>query len=85
MMMNMIEEKEFSKLQGLEHFIINCVRKEKHISHYSLEEAVEVARKVGARHTWITHLSHQLPCHQELIDELPSDIAPAFDGLKLEI
>ena len=83
--MNMIEEKEFSKLQGLEHFIINCVRKEKHISHYSLEEAIEVARKVGARHTWITHLSHQLPRHQELIEELPPDIAPAFDGLKLEI
>ena len=83
--MNMIEEQEFSKLQGLEHFIINCVRKEKHISHYSLEEAVEVARKVGARHTWITHLSHQLPRHQELIEELPPDIAPAFDGLKLEI
>ena len=81
--MNLIEEKEFSKLQGLEHFIINCVKRGKHISHYSLEEAIEVAEKVGARHTWITHLSHQLPRHQALTEELPENIAPAYDGLKL--
>ena len=81
--MNLIEEKEFSKLQGLEHFIINCVKRGKHISHYSLEEAIEVAEKVGARHTWITHLSHQLPRHQTLTEELPENIAPAYDGLKL--
>ena len=81
--MNLIEEKEFSKLQGLEHFIINCVKRGKHISHYSLEEAIEVAEKVGARHTWITHLSHQLPRHQVLTEELPENIAPAYDGLKL--
>ena len=81
--MNLIKEKEFSKLQGLEHFIINCVKRGKHISHYSLEEAIEVAEKVGARHTWITHLSHQLPRHQVLTEELPENIAPAYDGLKL--
>ena len=82
--MNFIDEDEFTKLQGLDHFIINCVKRGKHISHYSLEEAIEVAQKVGAHHTWITHLSHQLPCHQELATELPENIAPAFDGLQLE-
>ena len=45
---------------------------------------IEIAQKVGAQHTWITHLSHQLPCHQELAAELPKNISPAFDGLKLE-
>ena len=82
--MNKIDEQEFKKLEGLEHFIINCVRRGKHISHYSLEEAIEIAQKVGAQHTWLTHLSHQLPCHQELAAELPENISPAFDGLKLE-
>ena len=82
--MNKIDGQEFKKLEGLEHFIINCVRRGKHISHYSLEEAIEIAQKVGALHTWITHLSHQLPCHQELAAELPKNISPAFDGLKLE-
>ena len=79
--MNYIPDEEFNKLKGLDHFIINCVRRGKHISHYSLEEAVEVASKVGAKHTWLTHLSHQLPPHAELTAELPQGILPAYDGL----
>jgi phosphoribosyl 1,2-cyclic phosphate phosphodiesterase len=82
--MNHIPEEEFAKLEGLDHFIINCVKYGKHISHYSLEEAVEVARKVGARNSWLTHLSHQLPCHEELSAELPEGIKPAYDGLILQ-
>lgn len=82
--MNHIPEEEFEKLRGLEHFVINCVKYGKHISHYSLEEAVAVAGKVGARHTWLTHLSHQLPCHETLAAELPEGILPAYDGLEIE-
>ena len=82
--MNHIPEEEFKKLEGLEHFVINCVRCGKHISHFSLEEAVAVAQKVGARHSWLTHLSHQLPCYQKLLSELPEGILPAYDGLILK-
>ena len=82
--MNHIPEEEYSKLQGLDHFIINCVRRGRHISHYSLEQAIEVAEKVGAKHSWLTHLSHQLPCHEELTKELPGGCLPAFDGLVIE-
>lgn len=81
--MNNIPEEEFVKLQGLEHFVINCVKYGKHISHYSLEEAVAVAQKVGARHSWLTHLSHQLPSHAKLAEELPEGILPAYDGLTI--
>ncbi len=82
--MNYIPEQEFSKLEGLDHFVINCVRRGKHISHFSLEEAVAVAQKVGARHSWLTHLSHQLPRYEELCKELPENIRPAYDGLVIE-
>ncbi len=82
--MNHIPEEEFEKLQGLDHFIINCVRHGKHISHYSLEEAVGVAQRVGAKYSWLTHLSHQLPTYNELAAELPEGILPAYDGLILE-
>ncbi len=82
--MNHIPESEFEKLQGLDHFVINCVKYGKHISHYSLEEAVAVAQKVGAKHSWLTHLSHQLPCHSELAADLPAGILPAYDGLIIE-
>ena len=82
--MNHIPDEEYEKLQNLDHFIINCVRKGRHISHYSLEQAIEVAHKVGAKHSWLTHLSHQLPCYEDLKKELPEGILPAFDGLVLD-
>ena len=82
--MNQIPESEFEKLHGLDHFVINCVKYGKHISHFSLEEAVEVAQKVGAKHSWLTHLSHQLPLHEVLQAELPEGIHPAYDGLVIE-
>ena len=79
--MNHIAEEEYAKLQGLEHMIINCVRRGRHISHFSLEGAIGVAEKVKASHTWLTHLSHQLPCYEALCEELPQGILPAYDGL----
>lgn len=82
--MNFIPENEFGKLHGLEHFVINCVKRGHHISHFSLEEAVATAEKVGARHSWLTHLSHQLPRYDELCRELPEGILPAYDGLVIE-
>ena len=82
--MNRIPEEEFAKLQGLDHFIINCVRRGRHISHFSLEGALEMASRVGAKHTWLTHLSHQLPRYEELLSELPDGVQPAYDGLVIE-
>ena len=82
--MNHIPDEEFEKLHDLDHFVINCVKHGKHISHYSLEEAVAVAQRVGAKHSWLTHLSHQLPAYEELARELPEGILPAHDGLVIE-
>ena len=82
--MNYIPEEEFEKLHGLDHFVINCVKHGKHISHYSLEEAVAVAQRVGAKHSWLTHISHQLAPYEELASQLPDGILPAYDGLVIE-
>ena len=83
--MNFIPESEFAKLRGLDHFVINCVKEGKHISHFSLSEAVEVARRVGAKHSWLTHLSHQLPVYKKLTEKIPDgNILPAYDSLVLE-
>ena len=81
--MNHIADEEFEKLKELDHFIINCVRRGRHISHFSLEGALEVAKRVGARHTWLTHLSHQLPKYEDLLKELPDGVEPAYDGLQI--
>ena len=86
--MNYIPEEEFEKLHGLEHFIINTVKRGKHISHWGLEEALAVCERVGAKHSWLTHLSHRLPCYDDFVKELNEKyhgtIQPAYDGLVIE-
>lgn len=78
-----IPESEFDKLKGLSLFIINTVRKEKHISHFSLPEAIDVIKRVGAPQNYLTHLSHQIGTYNELIQILPENVLPAYDGLKV--
>lgn len=79
-----IPDGEYAKLQGVELFIINTVRKEKHISHFSLPEALDIIKKVAAKRNYLTHMSHQLGTHQELCNILPDNVLPAYDRLVLE-
>lgn len=65
-----IPESEFEKLQGLDVLIINTVRHAKHISHFSLQEALDIIKRVGAKRNYLTHLSHQIGTHAELSAEL---------------
>jgi phosphoribosyl 1,2-cyclic phosphate phosphodiesterase len=78
-----IAESEIQKLRGVKIFVINTIRREQHISHFSLQEAMDVASKVGAPMTYLTHLSHQIGTHRELILSLPQNVRPAYDGLKV--
>lgn len=75
---------EFDKLKNLDIFVLNTARREKHISHFCLSEALEVIRKVGARRNFLTHLSHQIGTHAELAADLPPGTEPAYDGLVCE-
>lgn len=76
-----IPESEMVKLKGLKHLTLNTVSYHPHHSHLSLSEAVEMARKIGAEHTWLTHLSHTFPSYEEFAGQLPEGIDPAYDGL----
>ena len=79
--MSSIPEGELSKLKGLKHLTLNTVSYHPHHSHFSLSEAVEMAGRIGAEHTWLTHLSHTFPSHARFDSELPDGISPAYDGL----
>jgi len=79
--MSSIPESEFAKLEGLKHLTLNTVSYHPHHSHFSLSEAVELARRIGAEHTWLTHLSHTFPTHAQFDRDLPDGISPAYDGL----
>lgn len=82
--MNLIEESEFSKLEGLDAVTLNCVKIGTHRSHFSLQECLDFFERVGARESYITHLSHLIPCHEDFDAMLPGNVHPAYDGLVLE-
>ncbi|HTL81362.1 MAG TPA: MBL fold metallo-hydrolase [Bacteroidia bacterium] len=82
---NFISKEEKKKIKGSEILVLNALRRESHISHYTLEQAVEVATELGAKRTYFTHLSHQMGLHKEVVKELPENIFLAYDGLQLEL
>ncbi len=82
--MNLIEDSEFDKLRGLDAVTINCVKPGPHHSHFSLDECLAFFERVGARESYITHISHLLPPHEEFARSLPEHVHPAYDGLVLD-
>ena len=80
---NRFEPAEKQKLEGTKVLVINALRKEKHISHFSLSEAVALAQELGIEQTYITHISHQMGLHEVVNKELPSNIQLGYDGLEI--
>lgn len=80
-----INQVERNKIKGSKILVVNALQKEKHISHFTLAEAIQFAREMDAETTYFTHISHNLGKHFNVEKELPSNIKLAFDGLQLEI
>lgn len=78
---NYIPEESKEKLFGVKYLVINALRKEKHISHFSLREAIDFIREISPKKAFITHISHQMGCYAEVSKELPPEISLAWDGL----
>jgi len=78
---NYIPEESKEKLFGVKYLIINALRKEKHIAHFSLREAIDFIREISPKNAFITHISHQMGYHAEVSKELPPEIKLAYDGL----
>ena len=81
---NNIEYKQFQKIIGCKILIVSALRKEKHISHFSLDEAVELSQKVGPETVYLTHISHLMGDHHSVNRELPQHIHLAYDGLSID-
>lgn len=72
-------------LKGVDTLVINALRHTEHLSHLSLEEALEMVRRIGPRVAYLTHISHQLGLHAEVEPALPEGVRLAYDGLKIKI
>ena len=78
-----ISEKEKEKMKGSKVLVLNALRREEHISHFTFQEAIDLAQELNVEQAYFTHISHQLGLHEQVSDELPSNIFLAYDGLKL--
>jgi phosphoribosyl 1,2-cyclic phosphate phosphodiesterase len=81
---NFIDESEQTKIRGSEVMVLNALRKEKHISHFNLQEAVDLVQELEVPTAYLTHISHQLGRHEQIEAELPPGIHLAYDGLLLK-
>jgi len=73
-----------AQLAGIDVLVLNALLPQPHPLHLSIPEAVAVAQRIGARRTFLTHLTHDAP-HADLAARLPSGVAPAYDGLVIEV
>ena len=78
-----VAPEEVEKLKGVKVLIVNALRKEPHISHFNLEEALAFINEVKPDKAYLTHISHMFGTHEEIEQELPENVYAAYDGLKL--
>ena len=76
-------EESFCALKGVEVMVINALRQKEHPTHQTLEQAIEVAKQIGAKHTFFTHMSHDMGLHRYVNQNLPVGMALAYDGMEL--
>jgi phosphoribosyl 1,2-cyclic phosphate phosphodiesterase len=82
---NRIDDESKEKIKGSEILVLNALRKKKHISHFTLEEAIAMAQELKVPNAYFTHISHQLGLHAAIEAELPEGIHLAYDQLVLEL
>lgn len=83
--MKTIPDSELEYLQDLDLLIVNGLRYKEHYSHQTIADACAFAHKIGARRTWLVHMSHQVGLHADLQAKLPDSVFVAYDGLTIEM
>ncbi len=82
---NYISDQEKEKLKGLKVIVLNALRNEPHLSHFTLAEAINLVEELKPEKAYFTHISHQLGLHEEVNLKLPQNCSLAYDGLKIKI
>jgi phosphoribosyl 1,2-cyclic phosphate phosphodiesterase len=80
-----IEDSEVEKIKGCKVLVVNALRKSRHISHFSTDEAFDLVSRINPEAAIITHMSHFIGKHEDLYSEFPSRVVPGFDGMRIQI
>lgn len=82
---NFIDDDQKELIKGSEVVVINALQKTPHISHFTFDEAIALSEELGAKKTYLTHISHKLGSHREVKQELPDGVELAYDELSVEV
>ena len=80
-----IPAEEIEKIKGTKVLVINALRKSHHVSHFSLDEAMEIVNKINPAQAYLTHMSHFIGKHRDVEKELPKNIHLAYDNMKIKV
>ena len=80
-----VDERAIEQLGGLDVLVLNALRKKEHMSHLSLDESLVLARRIGAKKTFLIHMSHEIGLHDTVQRTLPDGVVLAYDGLEAEV
>ena len=78
-------EETFAQLVGVDTLVIGALRQQPHATHQTINQAIEVARRVGARETYLVHMNHEAGLHADTDAQLPEHVHLSYDGLTIEI
>ncbi|GAB1417331.1 MBL fold metallo-hydrolase [Bacteroidales bacterium] len=82
---NHIPHESMKALEGIDILMIDALRKTPHLSHFNLEQAIEVAEQLSVKTAYFTHISHLMGFHREVQAELPTNMFLAWDGLTFHV
>lgn len=80
-----ISDNEKEKIKGTKYLVLNALRKSEHISHFNLEQALELIEEIKPEKAYLTHISHLMGEHDEVEATLPDNVQIAYDGLKINL
>ncbi len=82
---NNIPDNTLDKLSGTEVLVLNALQREQHVSHFNLQQALEMVTRINPKKTYLTHISHKLGTHADVSEELPENVSLAYDGLQINV
>ena len=80
-----ISSEEKDKFRGTEVLVLNALRRKTHMSHFNLQEALDLIAEIQPNRAYLTHISHLFDKHEGILKDLPENVFVAFDGLKIEL
>ena len=83
--LNYISEQELKKVKGTKVLVVGALQKQKHLSHFNLEEALDLIAVIHPEKAFLTHISHRMGLHREVEEELPANVKLAYDGLRISL